>query len=170
MRGDAPVRGAAEVVQVIERRIENTRGTSPGGSIRASDAEREQVITALQQHFVDGRITDEELSERIDYLLQTRTRAALVDVTRDLPPLSQPAAPETTATDRHRRHRSRLRHMPVAPLLLGLFAVMFLLPSLAVAVFGGPRGAMMGAPFPPLLTIFIIWLAVRLAAGGSRWR
>src|SRR5437773_2251571 len=54
-------------------------------SIRASDAERDQTITTLRDHCAEGRLTLEEFAERLDVVLQARTRAELDVVTRDLP-------------------------------------------------------------------------------------
>jgi hypothetical protein len=63
--------------------------------VRASDAEREAAALALREHAVAGRLTLEELSDRLDEVYAARTRAELEQVERELPPLA--------STRRHRR-------------------------------------------------------------------
>jgi len=54
---------------------------------RASDAERERVVAALQRHFADGRLTSDEFSERLERVLSARTLGELYELTADLPEL-----------------------------------------------------------------------------------
>jgi hypothetical protein len=65
--------------------------------IRVGDAERRQVADALQQHFVAGRLTSEELTERVERAMAARTRGDLAALQQDLPPLAPVAAPEPSA-------------------------------------------------------------------------
>jgi hypothetical protein len=53
--------------------------------LRVGDAERDEVTTALHEHFVRGRLTREELDERLEATLSARTVGDLRKVTRDLP-------------------------------------------------------------------------------------
>jgi hypothetical protein len=53
--------------------------------LRASDAEREQVIGALKAAFVDGRLTGDELDARVDQVYAARTHGDLASVVADLP-------------------------------------------------------------------------------------
>jgi hypothetical protein len=57
----------------------------PGGSLRASDADRERVAEILREAAGDGRLTLDELDERLDAVYQAKTYAELEPVTRDLP-------------------------------------------------------------------------------------
>jgi hypothetical protein len=59
---------------------------------RASDAEREAVVTRLRDAASEGRLTVEELAERIDAAYAARTHAELEPLTADLP-----AAPASVA-------------------------------------------------------------------------
>jgi hypothetical protein len=52
---------------------------------RASDAEREAVVARLRDAASEGRLTVEELAERIDAAYAARTRAELEPLTADLP-------------------------------------------------------------------------------------
>ena len=54
------------------------------GHIRASDADREQVIDALKDAFVQGRLTKAELSVRAGRALVSRTYAELTAITADV--------------------------------------------------------------------------------------
>jgi hypothetical protein len=64
--------------------------------VRASDGERDQVVTLLQRHFADGRLTQAELEERVGAALAARTRDQLGALTADLPGADvRPARPAT---------------------------------------------------------------------------
>jgi hypothetical protein len=54
------------------------------GHIRASDADRDQVIEVLKDAFVRGRLTKDELSVRAGLALVSRTYAELSAVTADI--------------------------------------------------------------------------------------
>jgi Domain of unknown function (DUF1707) len=53
--------------------------------LRASDADRERVAEVLRQAAGDGRLTMDELDERLDAVYQAKTYAELEPVTHDLP-------------------------------------------------------------------------------------
>ena len=53
--------------------------------VRASDAERDSAAAALREHFVQGRLTLEELMGRLDTALNARMRSQLDSVLDDLP-------------------------------------------------------------------------------------
>ena len=53
--------------------------------IRVSDADREQVAARLREHFAEGRLTQEELDERISAALSAKTAGDLRRVVADLP-------------------------------------------------------------------------------------
>jgi hypothetical protein len=56
-----------------------------GQAIRASDGERDHLVALLQRHFADGRLTQDELEERVGAALAARTRDQLRGLTADLP-------------------------------------------------------------------------------------
>jgi hypothetical protein len=65
-----------------------------GQTIRASDAERDQVVALLKRGFSDGRLTQAELEERVGAALAARTRDQLQALAADLPAADvQPAPP-----------------------------------------------------------------------------
>ena len=63
------------------------------GSLRASDADRERVADVLRQAAGDGRLTMEELDERLDAVYAAKTYAELEPITRDLPAAGTAHAP-----------------------------------------------------------------------------
>lgn len=75
-------------------------------AVRASDAERELAVAVLQEHCVAGRITVEELGDRVARAYEARTRADLARVTADLPTASQAEIdPSPRSSTRRRRDR-----------------------------------------------------------------
>jgi hypothetical protein len=63
---------------------------TPGNNVRVGDADREAVAAQLREHYADGRLTLEELNERIDQTFAAKTKADLNTVMRDLPQASRP--------------------------------------------------------------------------------
>ena len=63
------------------------------GNLRASDADRERVADVIRQAAGDGRLTMEELDERLDAVYAAKTYAELEPITRDLPQTPGGAAP-----------------------------------------------------------------------------
>lgn len=66
----------------------------PRTELRIGDAERDRMSAALQEHFAQGRLTREELDERLAAALSARTWGDLRGLTRDLPePTGLPGPP-----------------------------------------------------------------------------
>lgn len=58
---------------------------SMGHGLRASDADRQRAVAALERHTAAGRLSLDEFAERVDRVLVARTHAELALITRDLP-------------------------------------------------------------------------------------
>lgn len=71
-------------------------GPADAGDVRASDVDRERVAEALRQAAGEGRLTMEELEQRITAAYSAKTHAELVPLTRDLP--APGAAPQPALT------------------------------------------------------------------------
>lgn len=69
-----------------------------GASLRASDADRDQVATLLGAAFAEGRLTHEEHDERLGRVLAARTFDDLIPLTTDLVPLEAPPTTVTSVT------------------------------------------------------------------------
>ena len=54
-------------------------------NIRVSDADRDAVAAQLREHYAQGRLTLDELNERLDRAFASRTNLELSAVTSDLP-------------------------------------------------------------------------------------
>jgi uncharacterized membrane protein len=60
--------------------------------LRVGDAERELTANALREHYAQGRLSTDELNERLDAAFAATTHGQLEVVTHDLPHI-QPATP-----------------------------------------------------------------------------
>ena len=62
--------------------------------LRIGDAERDIAMTQLREHFVEGRLNFDELSERIDAALIAKTQRQIDRLLADLPRHPRAARPE----------------------------------------------------------------------------
>jgi len=75
----------------------DTRNESfPDGGVRVSDAERDQAIAELSEHFQAGRLSQEEFEDRSGRALLARTGSDLSDLFTDLPPRGTALAPRAS--------------------------------------------------------------------------
>jgi hypothetical protein len=99
--------------------------------LRTSDADRDRVAALLRDHFAEGRLTRDELDERVTATLSATTFGDLRRVLADLPaavPALPPASPPPPlppqAARSWRPARRRPRVLPLALLLVALFVVL----------------------------------------------
>jgi hypothetical protein len=148
----------------------DARGSAPdgGAGLRVSDAERDVVAAELGEHFQDGRLNQDEFTERLGAALEARTRGDLSRLMTDLPPREpgQDVRPAPPAAAGH-----PAPYLPlVAPLL---FAVLI---AAGVAGHAGPHGPHhWGGPWPLLwlwwaIPAAIVWMRHRAAAAGDEGR
>jgi hypothetical protein len=71
--------------------------------VRASDAERDALVAQLRQDMVEGRLTVDEFTDRIEAAYESQTRAELELLRRDLPA----AGPGEAVAVRSQRRPSR---------------------------------------------------------------
>jgi hypothetical protein len=62
--------------------------------VRVGDAERDATMAQLREHFAAGRLTFDELTERIDAALVTKTQRQIDALMADLPRPPRVARPE----------------------------------------------------------------------------
>jgi hypothetical protein len=88
--------------------------------LRASDQDCDRTVDELRAHGAEGRLTVEELEQRVQRALAARTLGELAELTRDLPDRGSPARPA-----RPRRSRSGdLRvFLSVAVLMIAIWAL-----------------------------------------------
>jgi len=122
--------------------------------IRASDADRDRVTAQLRDHFAEGRLTADELDERVTAALNAKTFGDLRRVMADLP---EPAAAPPRAKQPPLRAvpppRSPRRRVPgILPL-----AALALLAALVIPAGGG------WLFFAVIKTMVVLWLVSCLA-------
>jgi hypothetical protein len=69
-------------------------------NLRASDADRESVANVLREAAGDGRLTMDELDERLDAVYAAKTYAELEPITHDLPDAGTAQAPAPSSAAR----------------------------------------------------------------------
>ena len=112
--------------------------------IRISDADRERVAARLREHFAEGRLSPDELDERIAAALNAKTVGDVRRVMADLPdPVPAPWAPGPRPVFR--------RGPPILPL-----AVFALIAALVI-----PGAGWLFLAFVQL--VLVLWLAACLA-------
>jgi len=98
-------------------------------SVRVGDVERDAAAAELGEHYAAGRLTIDELHERLGLVLSARTRADLTRVLADLPTIRRPARPPAPASPPSREqyepadHAGRLA--AVALLLVAILIWLF---------------------------------------------
>jgi hypothetical protein len=131
-------------------------------NIRISDADREQVTSRLREHFAEGRLSSDELDERVTATLNAKTFGELRGIMSDLPepgplgpPQQAPVPPAWNARPVYYRRGPRI--LPLA--LLVFFAVL---------VLSGPGWAF----FAFFKFALLAWLVLCIAGivGASRFR
>jgi Domain of unknown function (DUF1707) len=122
------------------------------GRWRASHADREQVVGALQAAFVQGRLTADELDERVGQALAARTYAELAALTTDLPadpaPAPQPAPASQPAPARRPQNTAASRAVKAGAGAIGVAVIAL---GAVIAVAGEPAAAAVIAVFMVVL-------------------
>jgi hypothetical protein len=126
--------------------------------MRASDADREALTARLRDHYAEGRLTQDELDERVSAALGAKTFGELRTLTTDLPgPVPVPprtvARPTWDGPPPWRRHR---HHRPPVGLFL-LIALLLVLSS------GG--GWVVFGFFRLLLVFWLAMMVTRIVIG-----
>jgi Domain of unknown function (DUF1707) len=129
----------------------------PTELLRVGDAERQQAVSALGEHFASGRLDQEEYDTRVQAAYASRTRVDLQGLFGDLPepapfrPLPAPGY-EAGRVARERppvRRRPALAGVPVFPIVIVLAIV---------------ASALLRLPIFPL--VLVLWFGL----GRRGWR
>ena len=137
-----------------------TPGNDPSVQMKASDADRDAVLSELSEHFQAGRLTAGEFEDRTGRALAARTWGELRDLVQDLP--GSPAGtrvPVTAATGAlPQRPLGRTVLVPIA-VLAGI--------GIAVAMSAGTAHARWGILWL-LLPVLLIARRMTCCAGAPR--
>jgi hypothetical protein len=143
------------------------------GPLRASHADREQVVDALKAAFVQGRLTQDELDDRAGQALAARTYADLAVLTADLPaePDRAPApAPSPAPASTQRHNRTARKAVKVGAGAIGAAIVVM---SGTALVLGQPAAAVIIAIGMVFLTAFataFVAALITLALKAESWQ
>jgi hypothetical protein len=141
--------------------------------LRASDAERERVVAFLREHALLGRLTDDELEDRIGLAYAAVTVGDLETLIGDLPraarpgsrpAVSRPSAPRPSAVRRHHHHGP-------SPALIGLGIGALLISGVGIAALGlivAIGVALIAAVFALSMVLGPILLVALLIIGASK--
>jgi hypothetical protein len=77
----------------------------PSSQLRVSDQDRDEAALQIREHYAAGRLTDDELNERLEAAYAARTEGDLDEIRRDLPPLPVSRAAQVA------EHRARRAHL-----------------------------------------------------------
>jgi len=131
------------------------------------DPERERAAQALQRHYREGRLSVDELAQRLETVLHARNAGQLGSALTELPGLERWATPEAV----RQALRPPVRSIRNAAILAGT-AVVWLFWSIGMLVAFIAWLAGNGASLGPLLVFPLLWFAVSwlLWHGGKRRR
>jgi Domain of unknown function (DUF1707) len=139
-----------------------------GFNVRVGDADRDAIAAQLREHYADGRLTLDELNERLDHTFAAKTTADLDAVMRDLPhvprPVGLPLAGSTGSgwdSDSGYSRRSRPSGL-FAPALGLMWAFLILGALMLFGLGGGDR------PLAIVILLAVFALLKRLFSFGVR--
>ena len=102
-------------------------------AMRASDADRDAVVSDLSEHFQAGRLTAGELDERTGQALAARTWGELGELLADLPATGVPVG---TSSSGRLRPSSGRGALPSAAALIGIGIAAVVLVNMAHGTWG----------------------------------
>lgn len=120
---------------------------------RASDADRDRATQDIREHFAAGRLTQDEMDERIQAAYAARTDGDLRRLLADLPQLPVTRAQQRAEVAERRRHLQR-RLLQQSGGGLALFAV-----CVVIWATGGDHHH--GQFWPALVLIFVVLPLIR---------
>jgi len=120
------------------------------GRVLIADTDRERAAVELREHFVQGRLTVEELSHRTGRVMAARSRSELRSALADLPVLFD--GRELAA-----RGRS-MAHAAIRGAALVVFTCAYILFSFALLLVLGLTLLIHGASAAELIGFLVVWL------------
>jgi hypothetical protein len=155
---------------VAESGDEITAGTGGRGRLRASHADREQVIGALKAAYVQGMLAKDELDLRVGQAFASRTYADLAALTADLPAGLVAAQPPEPARESANKKKKAVAALACAT--SGWVGILFALPPIPDGPFAVSVELLMfvliGAVSTGWLLLFHAWLDQRAARQAAQ--
>jgi len=136
--------------------------------LRASHADREQVIGILKAAFVQGMLAKDQLDARVGQALTSQTYAGLAAITADLPTGLAAAKPLLPA--RSHSGQKVLRPGPVIMVTTALYAGVWPFLVLWPSNSEGDTPPPVGLLFSSTTSIYLVVLAVALGYMVAGWR
>jgi DUF1707 SHOCT-like domain len=154
-----------EVPVMAGKGDEIAAGAGGRGHLRASHADREQVIGMLKAAFVQGRLAKDELDMRVGQALASRTYADLAALTADLPAGLARTQPVRKPARAKARPTAIVKARPTA------IVAVILCPAGIYASAGVVHAVLIGnerllIALMPVFISFVVWMV----AGIVNWR
>jgi hypothetical protein len=141
MTGDSglPTFGPGARRPAQPERIKPESVKTDSARLRISDHERQEFVDQLTRHCAEGRITFDELDERVAKAWEARTQAELQPLAADLPDLPDAKGKEPDLKTWLADGKAMFMTMPSRALIAGAAGLLlvFLLLALLAAPFGG---------------------------------
>jgi hypothetical protein len=139
------------------------RGLGSVSAVRIGDRDRELATAALRRHFVAGRLSAVELSDRVEVTLRARSRADLDTAMRELPLVWEdlPAGVHVAA---HKLRRI-VRRVALLFALVGLWLIVSFALALALGI-----ALVAGASPSTALGAYVVGFALTSLASWGVWR
>lgn len=122
------------------------------------DRDRDRTASALRRHYVEGRISADELADRLDEALHARTRVDLMLAARSLPghsPLQELLGPPARAASQVVGRAFLL--LVLASVWIVASFVLLLTFAAAVLLHGATATTVVGFPLGWALLTWIVW-------------
>ena len=137
---------------------ERTARPAGRGRLRASHADREQVIEVLKAAFVQDRLTKDEFDARVGQALASRTYADLTALTADLP-AGPPVAPPPRKASRPRPENTAVKNG-----VRVIAATTFLTGAVWAGAWQGQTDSQVWSAL--VLTFTLVWVGIVIFAGA----
>jgi hypothetical protein len=128
--------------------------------LRASDADREQIAEQLRRAATEGRLSPDELDERLGSALAAQTYGELDRLVADLPAPSRAPARRAAELD---------HHSPLARKALAIAVLMAVVFAVGAAIAGPPGHAGHGTFWHGAPVIWLVWIALGWRYFARRW-
>jgi Domain of unknown function (DUF1707) len=125
-------------------------GQDDARRVRIGDAERDEVLNALQEHLAAGRLDVDEYEQRAERVVAARYAEDLDELLDDLPPTDAQRERQRRQAPRPPQWRGWLP-FPV-PLMIGLAVL-----------------AVIALPGPPFLLFPLLWITLFFGFARGRW-